>query len=58
MKCSTFDNITTDKIKKYIVDNINACVWSFYGLLGSVQFSSVYFHSIHCILTNAKLQTI
>ena len=39
MKCSTFDNIATEKIKKYIVENINAHVWSFYGLLGSVQFS-------------------
>ena len=58
MKCSTFDNNTIEKIKKYIVDNINACVCSFYGLLGSVQFSSVYFQSIHCILTNAKLQTL
>ena len=43
MKCSTFDNNTVEKIKKYIVDNINACVCSFYGLLGSVQFSSAQF---------------
>ena len=39
MKCSTFDNNTVEKIKKYIVDNILTLVCSFYGLLGSVQFS-------------------
>ena len=42
MKCSTFDNNTVERIKKYIVDNILTLVCVLF-MDSLVQFSSVQF---------------